>query len=90
MTSILRKIGKAWGWIWSNLGTIIMVAFLALWLYSDVLVTQEVMDNKTEAFECSTLCFPQQSELIVNGEASSCWCYVDNDTIVRSIYKTNQ
>jgi hypothetical protein len=90
MTDILRKIGTAWSWVWGHLPLIALIVFSGLWFWGDYLKVAKQVDNKAEAFECSTLCFPQQPELIVKQEASSCWCYVDNDTIVRSIYKTNQ
>jgi len=80
----MQLFQNIWDWIKSNMPILFLFLFLAIWMYISVNTLQTASSNRKDTVACETLCFPQQSEYITKGESSSCWCYLDNNTIKRS------
>ena len=80
----MQKLKDLWSWIKANAPMLFLFLFLAMWVYANATALQVDSNSRRDAVACETLCFPQQSEYITKGESSSCWCYLDNDTIKRS------
>ena len=80
----MEHLKAFWKWLKTNAPLLCLIAFLGIWVYANMYVVQADASNRKDVVACETLCFPQQSEYITKGESSSCWCYLDNNTIKRS------
>lgn len=72
---------QAWGWLKKNAALIVIAALVSLYVYGLFQKANISQDNFNQDFHCQTLCFPQQHELIENGNENTCWCYDSVNTL---------
>ena len=77
----MKYIQKIWDWLKTNSPMLCLFVFLAVWVWANATVKQAEVNNRNDAVACATLCFPQQSEYLTKGDAGSCWCYTNLNTM---------
>ena len=77
----MKYIQKIWDWLKANSPMLCLFVFLAVWVWANATVKQAEVNNRNDAVACATLCFPQQSEYLTKGDAGSCWCYTNQNTM---------
>lgn len=80
----MKYFTQIWSWIKDNLPFIFIVVIFGIYVWASAATLQATAQHDEDELACKILCFPQQSEYIIKGELSSCWCYLDNNTIKRS------
>lgn len=80
----MKYLTKILNWMKDNAIGIVVGGLVAVYMLANTAVIQAKTQSKKELLACKTLCFPQQSEYITHGDANSCWCYVDLETIKKS------
>ena len=77
----MKYLQSFWDWLKSNGPMLCLFVFLAVWVWANATVKQVEVNNRNDAVACETLCFPQQSEYLTKGDAGSCWCYTNQNTM---------
>ena len=80
----MNTLNKIRDWLGENWGWLLVISVLAFTFVADVAMIRAKTKSSEEIVACKTLCFPQQSEYLKQGDAYACWCYVDSETIKKS------
>ena len=77
----MKYLTMIWNWMKANTVGIVVGGLVLIYMMANTAVIQVKTQNEEDLMSCKTLCFPQQSEYIVHGKSSACWCYVDQNTM---------
>lgn len=77
----MEHIKKAYRWLTQNYLPIVIGLIVFLYAWANVQAAKNKAQESKGEFMCQTVCFPQQHNYIYAGEAGSCWCYTDSETL---------
>ena len=80
----MKQLKNIWAWIQSNFPLILLAVVFFVYAWANAVQTKTRITSKEEEIACKSLCFPQQSEYLKQGDAAACWCYVDEHTISKA------
>jgi hypothetical protein len=81
MTAIKEYLGKIRSWIMErSFGLIVGLLVIGYIVLSNQALEEE-RQGRMAQLQCSSMCFPKQSEFIVKLNVETCWCYVDSTSM---------
>ena len=80
MDKIINMFSKVWSWLCERTVIWIVFVFFMLISWGQVQKSDIAIQVKEEHLNCKIECLPASSEYFTN----QCWCYQDEQTLVKS------
>jgi hypothetical protein len=77
----MKYMLNIWNWVKANFPFILIIVIFGMYVWANATSIKTKVSKKEDEISCKTLCFPQQSEYITHGSSSSCWCYINQNTM---------